>query len=391
MATASDDITVVGGVKVFFTEDGGTERDLGNIVGDSVSINRDTEELEHFTNRSGQRRKDKVITVSESAQIDFELDEININNLRYFFKGGSISNVGAGSAGIVDQKETLAGESYVGLEKPGLSAVTARQFLDYVLMYDGSDFVDHSVEADSAAGTPFTINADDDDFLYCGKLTKFKELAIDVGTAMTGYTNSLWEYWNGTAWATLSMTGTADFSVDAVLSFTLPGAWALTTVNGVTAYWIRYSQDAASPAVAATLNSIGRQTLDAGTDYNVDPGEATSSTSTRNGAIRRLGAGAIVDGEEIKVSFTHVTFTSQTFGIAETSVLEGSARFEAFPGTGRGRKWSMTIPKCQLINNGSLDLDDTQFETIPLSLVILDNYDVDAANPFGTVTVFPHA
>jgi hypothetical protein len=104
-----------------------------------------------------------------------------------------------------------------------------------------------------------------------------------------------------------------------------------------------------------------------------------------------LASGDIEAGEEVKTSFTFVTFTSQTFGIAETSSLEGSARFEALPGTGRGRKWQMTIPKCQLVNNGTMDLDDTDFETIPLSLVVLDNFDCDPVNPFGTVTVFPHS
>ena len=392
MSTASQDITVVGGVKVFFTETGGVERDLGNIVGDSVSLTRDTEELEHFTNRSGQRRKDKVITVTESAQIDFQLDEINIDNLRYFFKGGAISNVGAGTTAIVDQKETLAGELYNGVDYPGLTSVSMRQFLDYVYLFDGtSTYTDHSVEADTAAGTPFAINADAGDFLYCGKLTQFKELAIDIATAMTGYTGSLWEYWDGSAWQTLSMTGTDDFSVDATLTFTVPGDWALTTVNSVSAYWIRYSQTAASPAVVATLNSIGRQALVEHTDFDVDPGQASSSTATKNGSVRRIAAGSLVDGEEVKVSFTYVTFTSQTFGIAETSVLEGAARFEAFPGSGRGRSWSATIPKCQLVNNGSLDLDDTTFEVLPLSLVILDNYDVSAVNPFGTITVYPIA
>lgn len=392
MATAAQDITVPGGVKVFFTENGGVERDLGNIVGDSVSISRDTQELEHFTNRSGQRRKDKVITVEEAAQIDFELDEINVDNLRYFFKGGAISSVGAGTAAIVDQKETLLAEEYISVEKPGLTAVSVRQFLDYVYLYDGvSAYADHSVEADTAAGTPFQINADNNDFLYCGKLTQFKELNIDVATASVGYTGALWEYWDGSTWQTLAMTGTDDFSADATLTFTVPGDWALTTVNGVQAYWIRFSQTAASPATPATLNSIGRQALVEHTDYDLDLGAATSSTSVRNGSVRRIAAGSLVAGEEIKISFTYVTFTSQTFGIAETSALEGSARFEAFPGTGRGRKWSITIPKCQLVNNGTMDLDDTDFEVIPLSLVILDNYDVSAVNPFGTVTVYPHA
>jgi hypothetical protein len=84
-----------------------------------------------------------------------------------------------------------------------------------------------------------------------------------------------------------------------------------------------------------------------------------------------------------------VTFTSQTFGIAEQSTIEGSARFVNNPQSGRGTHWEMLFPRCQLTNNGAMDLDDTDFQTIPLSLVVLDNSAVDSVNPFGTVTVFP--
>lgn len=389
---AIDEITIPGGIKVFFTETGGVEKDLGNIVGDSVSINRDSNDLDHYSNRSGLRRKNKTFAIEENLQIDFELDEVNVGNMRLFFKGGSLTSVGAGTAGITDQKETLTAETFVSVEKPGLTSVTARQFLDYVYLFDGvSTYTDHSTEADTAAGTPFTINADAGDYLYLGKLTQFKELDIDVATAMTGYTNALWEYWDGSTWSTLSMTGTDDFSVDATLSFTVPGDWALTTVNSVQAYWIRFSQDAASPAVPATLNSIGRQTLTENTDYKVNAGAAGSASAVENGSIARVAAGALVSGEEIKVSFTYVTFTGMSFGIAEQSTIEGSARFECYPQSGRGSSWNLVFPRCQIKNNGSMDLDDSNFQKLPLSLVVLDDSEVTAVNPFGTATVFPIA
>jgi hypothetical protein len=392
--SAGQDITVPGGVKVFFTETGGSERDLGNIVGDSVSIARDTEELEHFTNRSGARRKDKVITVEESAQIDFELDEINVDNLRYFFKGGAITSVGAGTTAVVDQEEILVGEIYNGVGQPGLTAVTVRQFLDYVFLDDNGVFVDNSVEADTiTGGTPFLgMGAVDDDFLYMGKDTIFGQ--VDFVNAVNGsYGTIVFTYWDGSSWAVLTTGGVDDFTGDGVMTYTVPADWAKTTVNSVNAYWIR-ANVTATVTTAVTFESIGRNesaALVEHTDYDVDPGAATGVTTTQNGAVRAITAGALETGEAVKVSYTYATFTSQTFGIAETSTLEGSARFEALPGTGRGRKWSMTIPKCQLVNNGSMDLDDTDFETIPLSLVILDNFDCDPANPFGTVTVFPHA
>jgi len=390
---AIDDITIPGGVCVFFTETGGVERALGNIVGDSVSVDRESDEIEHFTNKSGIRRKDKIFTVEENAQIDFEIDEINVDNLRYFFKGASISSVGAGTAAIVDQKETSLVEEFVSVEKPGLTAVSARQFVDYVFMTaDNVTFVDNSVEADTAAGVAFTgIVTPVTDFMYIGKLSQFSEVDFQLDTLGTGTTTIDYEYWNGAAWTDISVglsDGTSNQQADGVLTYTLPVDWALTTVNGVSAYWIRFAEPT-TITIPPTYFSIGRQALVEHTDFGVDPGQASGAGSTKNGSVRRIAAGILEPAEEFMVSFTYVTFTSQTFGIAEQSVIEGSARFVNNPQSGRGTHWEMTFPRCQLNNNGAMDLDDSDFQTIPLSLVVLDNSAVDTVNPFGTVTVFP--
>ena len=392
---AIDEITLPGGMCIFFTETGGAERVLGNIVGDSLSIDRDSDEIEHFTNKSGIRRKDKVFTIEENAQLDFELDEINVDNLRYFFKGATISTVGAGTAGITDQKETLTAETFISVEKPGLTAVTVRQFLDYVFVDNNGVFVDNSVEADTAAGVAFigfaTIVTD---FVYMGKETKFGRVDFELDTLGTGMTGVDYEYWNGSAWVALTgvTDGTSDQTADGSLTYTVPTNWAKTTVNSVNAYWIRMSEPT-TITVPPTYFSIGRNRaatpLVEGTDYEVDPGAAGGVTTTKYGAIRRVAAGDLVDGEEVKTSFTYVTYTSQTFGIAEQSNIEGSARLVVAPQTGRGTSFQIDIPRCQLKNNGSMDLDDTDFQTIPLSIVVLDNSAVNATNPFGTVTVFP--
>jgi hypothetical protein len=387
---AIDEITVPGGMCIFFTETGGAERVLGNIVGDSLSIDRDSDEIEHFTNKSGIRRKDKIFTIEENAQLDFELDEINVDNLRYFFKGASISAVGAGTAAIVDQKETLPGEGFISVEKPGLTSVSVRQFLDYLFVDNNGTFVDNSVEADTAGGTSFTgIATIVTDFVYMGKDTKIAEIGFDLDTAGS-YSTVAYEYWDGTMWSALvGLTdGTSDQSVDGVVSHTPQSDWVKNTVNGVNAFWIRFSV-ATTVTTPATYFSIGRSnTLVEATDYEVDPGAATAVNTTSNGGIRRVAAGALVDGEEVKTSFTYVTFTSQTFGIAEQSNIEGSARLVVAPQAGRGTSFQIDIPRCQLQNNGSMDLDDSDFQTIPLSIVVLDNSSVSSVNPFGTVTVF---
>ncbi len=388
---AIDEITLPGGMCVFFTETGGVERQLGNIVGDSLSIDRDSDQIDHFTNKSGIRRKDKIFTIEENAQLDFELDEINVDNLRYFFKGDTISTLGAGTAAIVDQKETMNAEQFVSVERPGLTSVTVRQFLDYVFLDDNGTFVDNSVEADTAGGVAFLgIGEVTNDFLYMGKATTFNQ--VDFSNDVDGaYGTLAFTFWNGTAWTTLATAGQDDFTGDGVMTFTTPPTWAKTTVNGVNAFFIR-AQETASVTTAVTFFSVGRTftaALVENTDFKVDPGAAGSVSSTKNGAIARIAAGGQLEpGEEVKTSFTYVTFASQTFGVAEQSNLEGSARLIVAPQSGRGTSWQIDIPRCQLQNNGSMDLDDTDFQTIPLSIVFLDNFSVDPVNPFGTITVF---
>jgi len=380
----TNNYTVPGGIKLFFTPTGGVEKDLGNMV--DVSIGRETENLEHFTNRPGTRVKDKVIALSESITIDFSLDEPVISNFILFFKGDAAATQGDGTAAIVDQKVSLAASyGMTSLGKPGaITSYSARQFLDYVYLYDGvSAYANHSVEADTAAGTPFTAMADNNDKLYCGKKTKFQEVRIEVNVAHSGYTSVTWEYWNGSAWTTLSTAGTADFSADATFTFTVPGSWALTTVNGISAYWIRAQQTAASPATPATIDNIGRQALVENTDYVVDLG-----TSSANAAIRAVAAASLVDGEEIKVSFTYPTFASVVSNLVKAGAAEGAARLEVHPQSGRGLSFDIEIPKCQISSNGDLSLNDQEFMQIPLQLTVLDDTDNTPAYPYGRIVVY---
>lgn len=390
MATipSTDNYTVPGGIKVFF-DDGTGERDLGNIVGDSLSVSRDTEELEHFSNRSGTRLKDKVITIEEAVQFDFNLDEVVIENLRYFFKGGSLTSVGAGTNTVTDQVETLTGEVFSSVEKAGISAVSVRQFLNYMRLDttgSGTTFVNNDTEMDTAAGTPFTILGDTNDIAYLGKDTQFQEVYFDLGTLGDYSGGVTWTFWDGASWSALSTAGANDLEASGVMTFTPPASWTTTTVNSQSAYWI--AAQAASFTTAATANSIGRQALVENTDYKVDPGFATGLNARKNGAIARIAGASLVSGEEVKTSFTYVTFTSQTFGIAGVATIEGSARVEVHPSSGRGTTYDIIIPKAQLISNGNMDLNDSEFQEIPMSLVVLDNSSVSATDPFGTVQVF---
>ena len=379
----TDNYTVPGGIKLFFN-DGSGERDLGNMV--DVSLGRETEDLEHYTNRPGTRVKDKIITLQEAITIDFGLDEPVMKNFILFFKGDAAVNQGAGTAVSTDQLADLeTGFAFKSLLKHGpISAYSARQFLDYCYHFDGtSTYTDRSAEADTVAGTPFVAVANAVSKLYIGKKTQFQEVRIEVNVAAVGYTVPTWEYWNGSAWTTLTTAGTADFSADATFTFTVPGSWAQTVVNGITAYWLRFQQTAASPATPATVDNIGRQAMVENTDVVFDLG-----TPTSDARVRAIAAASLVDGEEIKVTFTYPTYTSQVSNLVKVGTIEGSARLEVHPQSGRGLQFDIEIPKCRIASNGDLSLNDQEFMAIPLTLDVLDDTENNPTFPYGRIIVY---
>jgi hypothetical protein len=382
---STENYTVPGGVKLFF-DDGAGERDLGNIT--DLDIEPGTEELEHFSNRSGKRMKDKILVLEEKLNIKFKFDEPVIENLRYYFKGGDIETVGAGTANKTDQKLTLTGELLRSVGQYfGLSAVTVRQFLDKVFRYDGAAYEDNSAEADSLGGTPFTALADTDDILYLGKNTKFKEVYFDLQT-LGSYTGLAWEYWNGTAWSALSVSGAgAGLDADGPVAFTPPVDWAKTTVNGQNLYWIRAS--ATGVTTAATVNAI-RQDLAQNTDWVLDPGQA-GADGRLPGRIGRLAGGKLTDGEEVKVSFTYTTWEQMRFPIASSNFIEGSARLEVHPDVGRGLRFDAVFPKVMLKPDGAISLDDKTWLAAGMNLEVLDDSENHPDAPFGHYVSYENA
>jgi len=83
-----------------------------------------------------------------------------------------------------------------------------------------------------------------DDAYYFGHPSLWDWLELRMGTAGNGDWTIVWEYWNGTVWATLPDVndGTSGFEVSGtrLVTFTRPVDWAQTTVSGIAGlYWIR--------------------------------------------------------------------------------------------------------------------------------------------------------
>lgn len=76
----------------------------------------------------------------------------------------------------------------------------------------------------------------------------FSSLVFDISQEAKNIT-VVWEYWNGSAWATLTAQDNTDqfrnLGVNSI-EWTIPSAWATTSVNSVTGYWIRARTSAVS-------------------------------------------------------------------------------------------------------------------------------------------------
>jgi len=81
-------------------------RDMGNVV--DSSLEQTTEEQDHFTSKTGTRRKDRSLVKEISEEILFTLDEMSTENLRSFFRGARSTDVAsAQSTGVVDEVAQL--------------------------------------------------------------------------------------------------------------------------------------------------------------------------------------------------------------------------------------------------------------------------------------------
>ena len=147
-------------------------------------------------------------------------------------------------------------------------ATTAGAVFDKVFTYNGSSYTDVTLEAQSPAGTSFSILGASSHYLYLGHDSKFDMAVFDVDTA--GSLGALtWQYYNGTAWTEFIPAsgryeidpdddegGQYDFSKDGVEIFppNLLSDWATDAINSETKYWVRVST--ASVTTAPTIKRI---------------------------------------------------------------------------------------------------------------------------------------
>jgi len=64
--------------------------DMGNVV--DSSLEQAIEELDHFSSKTGTRRRDRNLITEISEEVIFSLDELSTENLRSFFRGDAVTD-----------------------------------------------------------------------------------------------------------------------------------------------------------------------------------------------------------------------------------------------------------------------------------------------------------
>ena len=116
--------------------------------------------------------------------------------------------------------------------------------MDAAILDDGGVFADHTADAKDPTDGADLGTADDVDMLpatpavndafYFGDTDHFETVSIDLTTAGVGTWTLTFEYWDGSAWSTLTVTdNTSGFTTGKLktITFTKPTDWATTTVN----------------------------------------------------------------------------------------------------------------------------------------------------------------
>ena len=139
-----------------------------------------------------------------------------------------------------------------------------------------TDYSEAAQDADTATDIDLSSldTAANGDYLYVGSHQRFRGVRVDVDAANGNASTLTVNYWNGTAWVTITATdgsasGGATIAVDGNVTWTVPAAWVAASLEDIASpvpgsivpykdlklYWTRWQVSAALDATS-TLNSM---------------------------------------------------------------------------------------------------------------------------------------
>lgn len=101
---------------------------------------------------------------------------------------------------------------------------------------DGGSFTNQTTASNSSTADDMSLLPPSDvainDAYYFGHNEEFSQIKLELSQVGIGAWTITWEYWNGSTWSSLSATdGTNHFTQGGIVSWTIPGNWADTTIN----------------------------------------------------------------------------------------------------------------------------------------------------------------
>jgi hypothetical protein len=128
--------------------------------------------------------------------------------------------------------------------------------IDALKLYDvtGGTYTDYTTEANSVSGSTFNmwdVDPEIGDYILIGQDERFNKIDFDIVTVGDGDWIITPYYWNGSGWSACENvvdatidgvvgSGTSSYTQDGSITFNHPQtAWALTTIDTVSAYWIK--------------------------------------------------------------------------------------------------------------------------------------------------------
>ncbi len=123
-------------------------KDLGNVV--DAPQEQEIDELEHYTARSGTRRRDRLLVREISEEIVLTLDEPNYENLRTFFRGGDVTDVAASSGNSVSDEvvQLVDLETRILYKGYNASSIVVKDITDVTTYVKDTDYEEVDVIGD---------------------------------------------------------------------------------------------------------------------------------------------------------------------------------------------------------------------------------------------------
>lgn len=183
--------------------------------------------------------------------------------IRLYDDGRIKFNYGSGNTGLTPTVGVSSGDGtrYTMSTYDGASTLTNVQTSVWQPSAS-TNWVDRTAGAANTIAGDVPLFSANGDVLYMGMATRFDYVYFDLGTPASASIAPTWQYWDGTAWQTLTLTDNPayGFTASGRVGFTPPAGWQIRSLNGSdNLYYIRVVRTASAaltPPVANQFTAI---------------------------------------------------------------------------------------------------------------------------------------